>query len=182
MSREDAVELDAQEIAAAAFLLRFSARPLILAGKGAVESGAQEELIRLAEHVGSPVLTTPSGKDSFPESHPLAAGAGFGRKQASGLIAESDMVIAVGTGFSSVEAGAKPELPAQMIHVDIDRSQINRVYPVRNGIVGDAKAALQKILEELERSPSLPALADARAAQAPERATRAREAAAAAEP
>lgn len=169
------INLDPEQIAAAAFLLRLSARPLILAGRGAIEAAAGDELIRLAETVGAPVVTTAGGKDAFPESHPLAAGVVFGRPEAAALLAESDMVIAVGTGFSSLTGPRKPDLPAQMIHVDIDPAQIDKVYPVRNGIMGDAKAALELILAEIENAAPLKALADARAREAPARAARARE-------
>lgn len=172
------IDLDPEQIAAAAFLLRLSARPLILAGRGVLESGAGDELIRLAETVGAPVLTTSLGRDGFPHSHPLAAGVVFGRPEAAPLLAESDMVIALGTSFSSATGELKPDLPAQMIHVDIDPAQIDRVYPVRNGIVGDAKAALELILAEIENAVPLKVLADARAAEAPARASKAREAAA----
>jgi acetolactate synthase-1/2/3 large subunit len=176
LSADGATELDPEEIAGAAFLLRFSARPLILVGRGAVAAGATEELVRLAESVGAPVLSTPGGRDAFPHDHPLWSEALFGSAEAAPLITESDMVIAVGASFDSVE-GKKPELPAQMIHVDCDPKQIDRLYPVRNGIVGDAKAALQRILDELQSAPPLQALANARAAQAPERAARTRKAA-----
>jgi thiamine pyrophosphate-dependent acetolactate synthase large subunit-like protein len=174
--QSDPIPLDPEQIAAAAFLLRLSARPLILAGRGVLEAKAGDELIRLATTVGAPVMTTTNGRDAFPESHPLASGAVFGRAEAKALLAESDMVIAVGASFSSL-GEPKPDLPAQMIHVDIDPAQIDRVYPVRNGIVGDAKAALEQILVEIENAVPLKALADARAAEAPVRAARAREAA-----
>jgi thiamine pyrophosphate-dependent acetolactate synthase large subunit-like protein len=176
LSPDGPSELDPEEIAGAAFLLRFSARPLVLAGRGAVSSGATEELVRLAESVGAPVVTTSGGQDAFPKDHPLWSGARFGTSEAASLLAESDMVIAVGTSFASAERN-KPELPAQMIQVDRDPAQINRVYPARNGIVGDAKSALQRIIEEFGSAPPLQALADARASQAPERAARARKAA-----
>ena len=176
MSADGATELDPEEIAGAAFLLRFSARPLILVGRGAAVAGATEELVRLAESVGAPVLSTRGGRDAFPRDHPLWSGAFFGSAEAAPLVAESDMVIAVGASFDSV-VGKRPELPAQMIQVDRDPDQIDRVYPVRNGIVGDAKATLKRILDELHSAPPLQALADARAAQAPERAARTRKAA-----
>lgn len=172
MTPEHPAEPDPDQTAAAAFLLRFSARPLILAGAGA--AGSVAELVRLAESVGAPVLTTEHGRDSFPPDHPLAAGSFPGSPGTLRLAAESDMVIAVGTSFEAAEAAGKPELPAQMVHIDRDLGQIDRVYPVRNGIVGDARTALGLILDELKRSPAVAALADARAAQAPQRAARAR--------
>jgi thiamine pyrophosphate-dependent acetolactate synthase large subunit-like protein len=175
--QSEPTHLDPEQIAAAAFLLRLSARPLILAGRGVLEAGAGDVLIRLTEAVGAPVMTTAGGTDAFPQGHNLASGVVFGRPEADALLAESDMVLAVGTSFSSLTDERKPDLPAQMIHVDIDPAQIDRVYPVRNGIVGDAKAALEKILVEIENTAPLKALADARAAEAPARAARAREAA-----
>jgi acetolactate synthase I/II/III large subunit len=178
LSRQsEPTHLDPEQIAAAAFLLRLSARPLILAGRGVLEAGACDVLIRLAETVGAPVMTTAGGNDAFPPGHGLASGVVFGRSEAAALLAESDMVLVVGTGFNSLTGERKPDLPAQMIHVDIDPAQIDRFYPVRNGIVGDAKTALEQILVEFENAAPLKALADARAAEAPARAARAREAA-----
>lgn len=169
-------ELDPEQIGAAAFLLRLSARPLILAGAGVVAGGAQDELLAVAELVGSPVITTSAGSGAFPDDHPLAAGVQFDQPQAAPLISESDMIMAVGTSFGSIPEGKLPVLPAQMIHIDIDPAQINRVYPVRNGIAGDAKVALHRILSEIQGAAPIQALVDARAAQAPLRAARAREA------
>ncbi|MGQ0679273.1 MAG: hypothetical protein ACT4OM_06440 [Actinomycetota bacterium] len=177
--QQDPGELDPEQLAAAGFLLRLSARPLIIAGAGAVAAGAQSALAELAELVGSPVLTTAKGRLAFPADHPLAAGL-FGVAASERLLGDSDMVLVVGTSFASLQEGRTPDLPAQMIHVDIDPAQINRVYPVRNGIVGDASAALEWLIQAFGTAPNIQALTDARAAQGPLRAAQAR--AAAAEP
>lgn len=174
--------LDPEQIAAAAFLLRLSARPLILAGAGILSSKAEEELRQIAELVGSPVITTAGGSDSFPDDHPLATGIHFDDPRAHDLLSHSDMILAIGTSFGTMPGSRTPALPAQMIHIDIDPAQINRVYPVRNAIVGDAKAALKLIIAEIAASAPIQVLVDARAAEAPERAAAARAAASSAEP
>lgn len=167
---------DPEQIAAAAFLLRLSARPLIVAGAGVIASRAEGELMQIAELVGSPVITTAGAGGAFPQDHPLAAGIRLDQPESAALIAESDMIMAVGTSFSSLPPDRLPDLPAQMIHIDTDPAQINRVYPVRNAIVGDARPALQQMIAQIQAAAPIAALAASRAAGAPVRAARARRA------
>lgn len=146
-------EPDASTLAEAALLLRLSARPVILAGAGALLSGAGAELAALAGRLGAPVITTWNAKGIISDEHPLAAGAMAGQPEGASMLADSDMVLALGTSFGFAPEEAQMQLPSQMIQVDIDPEQLGRRFPVRLGIAGDAEAVLQGILKALE-SPS----------------------------
>jgi thiamine pyrophosphate-dependent acetolactate synthase large subunit-like protein len=148
---------DPQELTQAAFLLRLSARPVILAGGGVAIAGAGDELARIAEKLDAPVVTTWNGKGTIPDGNPFSAGALFGTPEAGALLESADTVFALGTTF---DAGPELNLPAQMVQVDSDPEQIGKKYPLRLGIAGDAKAALAGILTALESPNPLKGVAD----------------------
>jgi acetolactate synthase-1/2/3 large subunit len=141
----------------AAFLLRLSARPVILAGGGLAASGASDELTRMAEKLDAPVITTWNGKGTIGDSNPYSAGALFGTPEAHAALESADTVLAVGTTF---DAGPELNLPAQMIQIDSDPDQIGRRYPLRLGIAADAGAALAGVLTALESPNPLKGVAD----------------------
>lgn len=153
-------EPDPQELNQAAFLLRLSARPVILAGGGVREAGAGEELARIAEVLDAPVITTWNGKGTISDRHELAAGALFGRPEARAALEDADTVFALGTTFEAAPGDPELNLPAQMIQIDSDPGQIGLRYPLRLGIAGDAKPALAGILKALEAPNPLKGVAD----------------------
>jgi acetolactate synthase-1/2/3 large subunit len=148
---------DAAELGKAAQLINTAKRPLIIAGGGALRSGATEVLVQLAERIGAAVITTMAGKSAYPEDHPLYAwhagskGTGCGNK----LAQSADLVIAVGCRFadettSSYQAGTSFSIPpAKLIHIDIEPNEIGKNYPVAAGLNGDASIVLAALLEEL---------------------------------
>lgn len=154
---------DPHELSQAAFLLRLSARPVILAGGGVAAAGAEEELARIAGKIDAPVITTWNGKGTISDRNEFSAGCIFGLPAATPGLEAADTVFALGTTF---EAGADFNLPAQMIQIDLDPDQLGRRYPVRLGVAGDAKAALGGILEALEAPNPLKGVLD-RASVAP---------------
>lgn len=138
--------IDSQAIEDAALLLRLAARPVIWAGGGVLRSAASDELVRVAELIGAPVVTTFMGKGAIPENHPLSIGALVRQPEVATLLGEADALLAVGTRFSGMATGNwKLALPEQIVHIDIDPDEIGRNYPVRNGIVADAKKALEAL-------------------------------------
>lgn len=154
VARGDDVEVaaapDPERLSEAAFLLELAARPAILAGAGAVSSGAGLELQQIAERLAAPVVTTWRGKGAIPESHPLAAGAIFGEPESRLVLRDADLLLAVGTSFDvGGRADRAVDLPPQIIQVDVDASQIGRRHGVRVAVVGDAKHALTGILRSL---------------------------------
>jgi len=145
---------DAAEILRAARLLLNAERPVIVAGGGVLLSGAEAELLALAEHLGACVVTTMQGKSAFPEDHPLYAwhmGAN-GTTCGNHMTVNADVILAVGVRFadkatSSYRPGASFSIPpTKLIHIDIDPFEIGKNYPVEIGIVGDAQAVLTGLL------------------------------------
>jgi acetolactate synthase-1/2/3 large subunit len=154
---------DPSELAQAAFLLRLSARPVILAGGGVAAAGAEDELARIAEKLDAPVMTTWNGKGTISDRNEFSAGCMFGLPAAVPGLEAADTVFALGTTF---DAGPDLELPAQMVQVDVDPDQLGRRYPLRLGVAADARAALVGILEALEAPNPLKGVPD-RASVAP---------------
>lgn len=142
----------ADQIEEASLLLSLAARPLIWAGGGVVRSGASSELTALAEKLGAPVVTTFMGKGAISEDHRLSIGPMIRQPDMEPLLAEADLMLAIGTRFSAMTTGTwrlKP--PSQLIHIDIDPEEIGRNYPVRLGIVADARLALMALTDSLEK-------------------------------
>lgn len=150
---------DRAEVLKAAKLLLTAERPLILIGGGVTMSGATEQLVRVAEFIGAPVVCSFRGdaKGGFPSDHELW---GFhpgnvGSSVSNKLTKEADVLLAVGTTFSdettsSYAPGVTFDIPpTKVIQVDIDPSEIAKNYPVEVGIVSDARAALEVLLEVL---------------------------------
>lgn len=148
---------DAQAIANAAHLLAAANRPVIVAGYGCVLADAFSETAALAEYLDAPVVNTFWHNDSFPTTHPLAAGAlGFnGSKVAMQLLAEADVVLMLGSRIN--DFGYAPQYglryyphEARIIQVDVDPLQIGRTKPIDVSVVGDAALSAKAILAELQ--------------------------------
>ena len=126
-------------------------RPLILAGGGIILADASEELADLAEYLEIPVSPTLMGKGSFAEDHELFAGTvGIQTQQrfANAIFLESDCVLAIGARFADRHTGALDVYRGnrKFIHVDVEPTQIGKVFEPDLGIVGDARLALREIL------------------------------------
>ena len=132
----------------AAELLATATRPLLWAGGGVVSAGAAAELIALAERLGAPVLTSVEGRGAIPEDHPLSIGPHADLSVLDPVIAEADVVLAVGTRFQLGSNVAKAlSIPGRLIHLDADPGVIDRFHPVDVAIVGDARLGIQAILD-----------------------------------
>ena len=133
---------------------------LIYAGGGAISSGASPELLRLAKLFQAPVLTSGMGKGAIPEDHPLAFGTTWSpRVDVSEIVQKADVVLAVGTRFTAAfTSDWTLPLPKQLIQIDIDEREIGKNYPVKVGLVGDAKRTLQQILKSLDKKEVKPRL------------------------
>ncbi|WP_329092144.1 MULTISPECIES: glyoxylate carboligase [unclassified Streptosporangium] len=140
-------------IRAAIDLLMGAQRPLILAGGGVVIADADAELRALAEHLQIPVQVTLMGKGAFPEDHPLFAGmAGIQTQTRWGNAAllESDLVLAVGARFGDRHTGDLDTYRRgrKFIHVDIEPTQIGKVFEPDLGVVGHARPTLAAMAGE----------------------------------
>jgi sulfoacetaldehyde acetyltransferase len=146
-------------IAQAAEMIAGAEFPVILSGGGIVMGGGVEEVKRLAEHLQAPVISTYLHNDSFPRSHPLWAGPiGYqGSKAAMKLLAQADVVIALGTRlgpFGTLPQHGLDYWPktAKLIQVDMNPRKVGLVKKTDIGICGDAKMAAQAMLDALQAS------------------------------
>ena len=145
-----------RDIEAASQRLRSASRPVIVAGNGVRIGKAQQQLRQLAERLDAPVATTASGKGVFAETHPLALGVfgNFGLEAANAVVADADVVLAVGTKLGPTDtANENPSLldPLRqcMIQVDIEPRNASWTFPAEHALVGDAAATLSTLLATL---------------------------------
>ena len=148
-----------EAIAEAAKLLSEAKFPVILSGAGVVIGDAIADCIALAERLDAAVCNGYQHNDSFPGSHALACGPlGYnGSKAAMELIAQADVVLALGTRlnpFSTLPGYGIDYWPedAAIIQVDINADRIGLTKKVTVGICGDAKLVARRILEQLSSS------------------------------
>jgi len=142
------------QIKRAVQLIKEAERPIILAGGGVISSEAYEELIKFAEKINTPVVTTLMGKGSIPENHELYCGfiGMHGAAYANYAINDSDLIIAIGVRFSDRSTGKVETFApnAKIIHIDIDPAEIGKNVRPYVPIVADAKKALEKLIEVVE--------------------------------
>src|SRR5690242_5832869 len=115
-------------------LIRDAHRPIIYAGGGITSSDTGPLLLQLAEKLGCPVTTTLMGLGAFPPDHPLTLDVlgMHGTKYANIAINEADLVLAVGVRFDDRVTGKVSEFikHGRIIHIDVDRSELNKNKPV----------------------------------------------------
>lgn len=153
---------DPSALSRAVRLLAGAARPVILAGGGALRARCAPDLVRLAERLGAAVVTTMAGKSAFPEDHPLYAwhAGSKGTTMGNTLTASADVLLAVGCRFadestSSYRRGISFNLPpTRLVQVDLDPAEIGKNYPVEVGLVGEAGAVLAGLVEGLGPPPT----------------------------
>jgi acetolactate synthase I/II/III large subunit len=135
-------------------LLQGASRPVIVVGHGLELSGAEPELLMLAEALQIPVATTPFGKGVFDPRHALSLGptGRNGSYMANASCRNADVILALGTRFddratSAWLPGFTYSFPqTKLIHVDIDAAEIGRNFQTELGIIADAKLFLQQLL------------------------------------
>ncbi|MGI9288014.1 MAG: biosynthetic-type acetolactate synthase large subunit [Pseudomonadales bacterium] len=132
-------------------LIRESTRPVIYAGGGVVSADCPDLLLQLAEHLQCPVTTTLMAHGAFPPDHPLALHAlgMHGSKYANVAVNEADLVIALGVRFDDRVTGNVDRFIAdgKIIHIDIDRDELNKNKVVTLPICGDLRLALQQLCD-----------------------------------
>jgi tartronate-semialdehyde synthase len=155
-------------------LLLSAERPLLMPGGGVILAEASDELVELAELLQVPVLPTLMGWGSIPNDHPLYVGlTGVQTQTRAGnqALLESDLVLAVGARFADRHTGDLDVYRGdrRFIHIDIEPTQIGRVFGPDLGIVADAKLALQALVEAAKRRLGAGRPATGWASQVPER-------------
>ena len=139
----------------AAQLIAEAHRPLIYCGGGVTISGAQDELMQLAKRVDAPIVSTLMGLGAAPASSDRMLGmlGMHGTHAANIAMQRCDLLIAVGVRFSDRALGdAKAFAPnAKVLHIDIDRAEINKNVSTALHITGDAKIVLELLLTRVSQ-------------------------------
>jgi len=134
----------------AAALIRSAKRPVILAGRGVILSGASGLVRTLAERTGTPIAMTLLGIGGVPADHPLNLGmmGMHGEAWVNTAIQEADLLLALGMRFDDrVTGNPRTYAPhARKIHVEIDPAEINKNLPVDVALVGDLAEVLADLL------------------------------------
>ncbi|MFZ5851485.1 MAG: glyoxylate carboligase [Actinomycetota bacterium] len=133
-------------------LLTRAERPLIVAGGGVVNADAADQLVALAELLQVPVVPTLMGWGVIPDDHPLMAGlAGLqtAHRYGNATLLAADFVLGVGNRWANRHTGALEvyRRGRTFVHIDVEPTQIGRVFPPDYGIVSDARAALERLLD-----------------------------------
>jgi len=144
---------DPASIERAAAALKSAKRPFIFAGGGVASAAGAQPLVRLAEALGAPVVTSTYAKGVISERHRLALGDGWGRFNLyDDLLAQADLALVVGSRIDVVsDANLGARFPQRIIQVDLDARMIGLRRPVEIGIVGDAASVLGALADELSR-------------------------------
>jgi len=145
---------DPRDTQEAVDLLVKAKRPLMVAGGGAVNSRAFEEVRQLAELLNIPVMTTPCGRGIIPEDHPLALGLVglYFSEVGERVYGDADLLMTVGSRNEDFQSGEQQFFPkgAKYIQIDIDPHEIGRNWIPDTAIVGDAKLVLQDMTSLLQ--------------------------------
>ncbi|WP_433453454.1 glyoxylate carboligase [Streptomyces sp. CA-142005] len=149
---------------AISFLLA-SERPVIVAGGGVIGADATDLLVEFAELTQTPVVPTLMGWGTLPDDHELNAGmvgVQTSHRYGNANFLESDFVLGIGNRWANRHTGYKLDVYRQgrtFVHVDIEPTQIGKIFPPDYGVVSDAKAALELFVEvakELKAAGRLP--------------------------
>jgi len=147
--------LSMAQVEAAANLINKASRPYILAGQGVTLSGASAELIAFSEKTGIPVACTLLGLGSFPTDHPHYAGfLGMHGNYGSNINTnECDLLIGIGMRFDDRVTGnvSKYAKQAKIIHIDIDKAEINKIIKADVSVHADAKEALTSLITKCDK-------------------------------
>ncbi len=142
--------LQLNEVKAAANLINNAKKPYILVGQGVLLSGATEEIKAFSEKTGIPVACTLLGLGAFPTNHPNYVGylGMHGNYGPNVNTNECDVLIGIGMRFDDRVTGnvSKYAKQARIIHIDIDKAEINKIIKAEIAVHADAKEALQSLI------------------------------------
>ena len=149
-------QVDINKVEDAVLLINAAKKPYILAGQGVILGDATNELVAFAEKGNIPVASTLLGLSGFPHDHPLYVGylgmhGNYGPNKNTN---ECDLLIAVGMRFDDRVTGDvnKYAKQAKVIHIEIDKAEINKIIKADAGINANVKDALPLLTERIEKS------------------------------
>jgi thiamine pyrophosphate-dependent acetolactate synthase large subunit-like protein len=143
---------DAADVHRAARALLAAERPIIHAGQGVLYAEATPELVRLAEFLQAPVMTTLSGKSAFPEHHPLSVGTGSRATTAAvhHFLRRADLVLGIGCSFAKSAFAVPIPSGKTLVHATNEADDLNKDHACQFPLLGDAKLILAQLLNELQ--------------------------------
>ncbi len=143
-------QLQISEVEAAAALIHQAKKPYILAGQGILLSGASKELMAFSEKTGIPVASTLLGLGAFPTNHPNYVGylGMHGNYGPNVNTNQCDVLIAIGMRFDDRVTGnvSKYAKQAKVIHIEIDKAEINKIIKADVAVHADAREALGSLI------------------------------------
>jgi acetolactate synthase I/II/III large subunit len=143
-----------KQIREAARMLLQASKPILYVGGGVIRAGAGDELRRLVELTGAPVVTTLMARGALPDDHPLCLGMPgmHGNYTAVTSMQRSDLLVALGARFDDRVTGKLDAFApdAKIIHADVDPAEIGKNRAVDVPIVGDAKSVIHDLCEAIE--------------------------------
>lgn len=141
-------------IEAMAELLNNSKRPVLLAGHGAIISGATGEVKALSEKLRAPVTTTLLGKGAFPETDDLSLGmlGMYGTAYANKALLQCDLIMSIGSRWDDRINGNPNKfcVNAKKLHIDIDPAEIGKIVKPDAYAIGDAKLILRQLIKKVK--------------------------------
>ena len=139
------------DLRAAADILNSGKKIAMLAGRGALD--ATDELEKVAELLGAPIIKPLLGKACVPDDSPYTTGGIglLGTRPSQEAIESCDTLFMIGTSFPYIEFMPKPD-QARAVQIELDPKRIGLRYPVEVGLVGDSKRCLQELMPLLQRS------------------------------
>ena len=148
------VEPDAKSIRDAAALIAQSSKPVFYVGGGVIKANAAKELLKLAEVVGAPVVTTLMARGAFPDSHPQHLGMPgmHGTVAAVTALQKADLLITLGARFDDRVTGKLSTFAvnAKIIHADIDPAEIGKNRYADVPIIGDLAPIMRALAPAVE--------------------------------
>jgi acetolactate synthase-1/2/3 large subunit len=151
-------EPDMEQVVAALEGLMAAERPVIVAGGGVIRSGAEREVVLLAEKLSIPVATSLNAKAAITDDHPLALGvaSAYSRDCANRALAEADLVFFIGshTGGQVTNNWMFPPVGTRVIQLDIEPQELGRNYPNIVSVLGDAKVTLRRMIDSMPLQPA----------------------------
>ena len=140
----------AADVARMAALIAKAKRPVIYIGGGVIGANAGELVLELAQRIGAPVTSTLMGLGAVPCDHPLALGmlGMHGAPSTNYIMDEADLLVAIGARFDDRATGlaAKFCQHAEIIHIEIDPCELDKIKPANIAVAGDAGAVLRQLL------------------------------------
>jgi acetolactate synthase-1/2/3 large subunit len=143
-----------KQVREAARLLLGARRPILYVGGGVIRANGSDELLRLVELTGAPVVTTLMGRGAIPDDHPRCLGMPgmHGNYTAVTSMQKADLLVALGVRFDDRVTGNLATFApgAKIVHADIDPAEIGKNRVVDVPIVGDAKSVIADLCEAIE--------------------------------